>query len=56
MHRNTLQSQPSHTLKVNIAAKPKGITVGGSNKPIWTDEAWLAEHGTGVATILTVEE
>lgn len=48
MHRNVLPGpgNAGRVLKVNIAKPPKGITTGGSNRAIWTDEAWIAENGT----------
>ncbi|KAL8279834.1 hypothetical protein RQP46_007684 [Phenoliferia psychrophenolica] len=47
MHRNVLPgpSNAGRVLKVNIAKPPKGLTVGGSNRAIWTDESWIKEHG-----------
>ncbi|CEQ41541.1 SPOSA6832_03259 [Sporobolomyces salmonicolor] len=47
MHRNCLPgpSERGRVLKVNRAKPQKGVQLGGSNKPIWADEAWLKEHG-----------
>ncbi|ORY74046.1 hypothetical protein BCR35DRAFT_306823 [Leucosporidium creatinivorum] len=49
MHRNILPNQTGRPLKVNMDTKSKArgaLKLGGSNKAIWTDEAWLKEHGT----------
>ncbi|KAK4046072.1 hypothetical protein OIV83_006377 [Microbotryomycetes sp. JL201] len=47
MHDNVLPGPGNvgRPLKVNLAKPPKGVQLGGSNRAIWTDEAWLKEHG-----------
>ncbi|GAA6028510.1 hypothetical protein NBRC10512_007848 [Rhodotorula toruloides] len=48
MDRNSLQTVTNRgrVLKVNKAKPQKGISLQGSNKPIWAQEEWIAEHGT----------
>ncbi|KDE05601.1 hypothetical protein MVLG_03973 [Microbotryum lychnidis-dioicae p1A1 Lamole] len=47
MHQNELTdpSNKGRTLKVNMAKPPKGLKPGMGNRAIWTDEAWIKEHG-----------
>lgn len=49
MHCNVLPGQPSKPLKVNTAKLPKALAMSGTNRAVWTDEAWLAEYATGLA-------
>ncbi|GAA6028546.1 hypothetical protein JCM8097_007274 [Rhodosporidiobolus ruineniae] len=48
MHLNVLPgvTNRGRVLKVNKAKPPKPQQLGGSNKPIWQDEEWIAQHGT----------